>query len=162
MGCAPCIVILDLRQSGPAVSNDHHRARSMVHAMLTDRAKKRLGKTAVAAAADDQQVSSISSIQQHPGRIPLLDYRPDADRAVRAYDSADAVSQRGFRKPGKVRLFEGGERPVRHAAYHDRLMPSSDCVDRPSSQLSLPQRPGQGLPRCLRAVYAYDDAVTVA
>ena len=116
----------------------------------------------MAAAADDQQVSSISGVQQHLGCVPLPDYRPDADRAVRVDDSADAVSQRSFRKPGKVRLFEDGERPVRHAAYHDRLMPCGDCVDRPSSQLSLPQRPGQGLPRWLRAVYAYNDTVTVA
>jgi hypothetical protein len=57
MGCAPCMVTLDLRQSGPAVSNDHHRARSMVHAMLTDRAKKRLGKTALAARAQPRPLA---------------------------------------------------------------------------------------------------------
>ena len=121
----------------------------MVHAMLTDRPKKRLGKAAVAAAADDQQVSSISRVEQHLSRIALPYYRPDADRDVRADDGADAVSQRGFCKPGKVRLFEDGERPVRHTAYHDRSMPRNDCVDRRSSQLSLPQRPNQRPPRCL-------------
>jgi hypothetical protein len=38
---------------------------------------------------------------------------------------------------------------VRHAAYHDRVMPSDDRVDRCSGQLSLPHSPSQGLLRRL-------------
>ena len=134
----------------------------MVHAMLTYRAEQRLGKAAVAAAADYQQVCSTGSVQQHLRRVPVPDDWRDADRTVGVYDRANAVVQCDVREPAKVRLFKDGNRPNRHIAYHDRVMPRDDRVDRRSSQLSLSNRPDQRLLRRLRAVYADDDAVTVA
>ncbi len=88
--------------------------------MLTARAEERPGKTAVAAAADDQQVCLISRVEQLLGGVAMPNNRVNADGALRAY-SADAVAQCGCRELPEGRLFEHGDRPVRHTSYHDRV-----------------------------------------
>lgn len=106
--------------------------------MLTYRPEECLGETAIPSAADNQQVCSLGSIEQHLGRTPLPDNRPDGDGAMRINHRADAGLQRGLREPAKIGLLENGDRPVWHAAYHHWVMPRDHGVDRGSGLLSLP------------------------
>jgi hypothetical protein len=63
--------LLAVPLAGNRVADDHHRAGRVMDAMLPGRSQQRLHEAAVAADADNQEISAGGRIQQCLGGVPL-------------------------------------------------------------------------------------------
>jgi hypothetical protein len=105
------------------VTDHHYGAPGVVNTLLPDRAEQCLRESAMAAAADHEQIRAGGCIHQRAGGVALDDLAPDGGRVGVTGDSGDGVGDcpgRKFREVG-FRDQYGISRAVRQ-------LPGRDCL----------------------------------
>ena len=106
----------------------------MMDAVLADRSQQSLGEAAMPPAAHDQQVSTVSLVDEDLRRIALPDHLRDPGMITIASRPGNGLSQELAGLSRKVAVLQHPERRPGVSAQEQRIVPrASSCVSAPAN-----------------------------